>query len=56
MNVASAGGFFRDGVFSATGRWPFFPTITAEHEQASDHAAVWAEIKTSPRAATGDSP
>ena len=44
MNAVRAGGFFREGVFSASDRWSFFPTITAEHEQASDHAAVWAEI------------
>ena len=44
MAAVSDGGFFRAGVFSASDRWPFFPTITAKHEQASDHAAVWAEI------------
>jgi endonuclease/exonuclease/phosphatase family metal-dependent hydrolase len=44
MGAVSAGGFFREGVFSASDRWPFFPTITKKAEQASDHAAVWAQI------------
>lgn len=44
MAKVTAGGIFRMGVFSASHRWPVFDTITAKREQASDHAAIWAEI------------
>jgi hypothetical protein len=33
----------RKGVFSASDRWPMFPNMT-EHTQASDHAAIWADL------------
>jgi hypothetical protein len=32
------------GVFSASDRWPVFDTITKKIDQASDHAAIWANI------------
>jgi len=44
MERVTGGGIFREGVFSASRRWPVFPTITRKAEQASDHAAIWAEI------------
>ncbi|HEX8159169.1 MAG TPA: endonuclease/exonuclease/phosphatase family protein [Solirubrobacteraceae bacterium] len=44
MDKVSRGGIFRKGVFSASDRWPMFDTITEKIEQASDHAAIWAEI------------
>jgi hypothetical protein len=43
MDKVTAGGVFRKGVFSASGRWPMFADVT-EHTQASDHAAIWADI------------
>lgn len=44
MSRVSAGGVLRTGVFSASDRWPMLPTIATKAEQASDHAAIWAEI------------
>ena len=44
MTKVTGGGIFRKGVFSASDRWPVFDTVTAKHEQASDHAAIWAEL------------
>jgi endonuclease/exonuclease/phosphatase family metal-dependent hydrolase len=44
MDRVTDGGIFRRGVFSASDRWPFFDTITAKVHQASDHAAIWADI------------
>ena len=44
MSVVHAGGIFRQGVFSASKRWPFFDTIESKVQQASDHAAIWAEL------------
>ena len=45
LKKLTAGGIFRRGVFSAGKHWPFFDdTITKKVEQASDHAAIWAEI------------
>jgi endonuclease/exonuclease/phosphatase family metal-dependent hydrolase len=44
MDSVTAGGVFRRGVFSASDRWPFFDTITEKVHQASDHAAIWADI------------
>jgi endonuclease/exonuclease/phosphatase family metal-dependent hydrolase len=40
----TAGGIFRCGVFSASDRWTFFDTIKEKVHQASDHAAIWADI------------
>lgn len=40
----TAGGILRRGVFSASDQWPMFDTVTKKSEQASDHAAIWAEI------------
>jgi len=44
MGKVTASGNFRKGVFSASDRWPMFDTITEKNHQASDHAAVWADI------------
>jgi len=44
MDKVTAGGIFRKGVFSASDRWPMFNSVTAKSEQASDHAAIWADI------------
>jgi hypothetical protein len=44
MAKVTGGGIFREGVFSAGHRWPFFPTIKAAGEQASDHAAIFADL------------
>jgi len=44
MSRVRTGGILRTGVFSASDRWPMLPTITTKAEQASDHAAIWAEI------------
>jgi endonuclease/exonuclease/phosphatase family metal-dependent hydrolase len=44
MNLVNAGGIMRKGVFSASNRWPVLPTVTTKAEQASDHAAIFADI------------
>jgi endonuclease/exonuclease/phosphatase family metal-dependent hydrolase len=44
LDKVTDGGVFREGVFSASHRWPFFDTITDKVQQASDHAAIWADI------------
>jgi endonuclease/exonuclease/phosphatase family metal-dependent hydrolase len=44
MAKVTNGGIFRQGVFSASDRWPFFKTITEKVHQASDHAAIWVDI------------
>lgn len=44
MTRVTGGGVDREGVFSASDRWPFFPTITDRFHQASDHAAIFADI------------
>jgi endonuclease/exonuclease/phosphatase family metal-dependent hydrolase len=44
MDRVTAGGVFRRGVFSASDRWPMLPTVTKKADQASDHAAIWADI------------
>lgn len=44
LDNVTGSGIFRRGVFSATNRWPMFETVTSKSEQASDHAAIWADI------------
>ncbi len=44
MDMVTKGGVFRQGVFSASDRWPMFDNITQKIHQASDHAAIWADI------------
>jgi endonuclease/exonuclease/phosphatase family metal-dependent hydrolase len=41
------GGVFRNGVYRGPGThnpWPIYDTLTAKVHEASDHAAVWAEL------------
>ncbi|GAB3874562.1 endonuclease/exonuclease/phosphatase family protein [Terrabacter terrigena] len=40
----TAAGVHRKGVWTASGRWPMYPTLTREQDAASDHAAVWADL------------
>jgi endonuclease/exonuclease/phosphatase family metal-dependent hydrolase len=44
MDLVTKGGIFRQGVFSASHRWPMFDTLTQKIHQASDHAAIWADL------------
>jgi len=44
LDEVTAGGVFRKGVFSASDRWPMFEDMTEKIHQASDHAAIWAEL------------
>jgi endonuclease/exonuclease/phosphatase family metal-dependent hydrolase len=44
MANVTAGGIDREGVFSASDRWPMLATVTRKADQASDHAAIWADI------------
>ena len=40
----TASGIFRKGVWTASGRWEMYPTLTREQDAASDHAAIWADL------------
>ena len=40
----SAAGVHRRGVWTASGRWEMYPTLTREVDAASDHAALWADV------------
>ncbi len=40
----TAGGIFRKGVWTASGRWPMYDTLTREQDAASDHAAIWVDV------------
>lgn len=45
---AVRGGILRTGVWHAPGiknPWPVYNTLTAAVHQASDHAAIWAELQ-----------
>jgi len=44
MDALTEGGVFRKGVHSASHRWPVFDTVERKIDQASDHAAIWAEL------------
>jgi endonuclease/exonuclease/phosphatase family metal-dependent hydrolase len=44
MDRVTEGGIFRQGVFSGSHRWPVFDSISEKIDQASDHAAIWAEL------------
>lgn len=37
-------GVFRKGVWTASGRWPMYDTLTREVDGASDHHALWADL------------
>lgn len=40
----TAAGVHRAGVWTATGRWPMYPSLTRERDAASDHAALWVDL------------
>jgi len=42
----TAGGVFRRGVWGGKNGtlWPIYPEMTAAHQAASDHAAIWADV------------
>ena len=44
FTTVQSGGIFRKGCFSASGRWPMYPTVTRAEQAASDHAAIWADV------------
>ena len=37
-------GVMRLGVWTGSGRWPMYPSLTREQDAASDHAALWADL------------
>jgi endonuclease/exonuclease/phosphatase family metal-dependent hydrolase len=40
----TAAGVHRKGVWTASGAWPMYPTLTRAQDAASDHAAVWVDL------------
>lgn len=40
----AAAGVHRMGVWTASGRWPMYPTLKRAQDAASDHAAVWVDL------------
>ncbi len=42
--TVTAGGVHRAGVWTASDRWPMYPTLKREQDAASDHAALWADL------------
>lgn len=44
FDAITAAGVFRKGVWTASKRWPMYPTLTREQDAASDHAALWADL------------
>jgi endonuclease/exonuclease/phosphatase family metal-dependent hydrolase len=44
FDAITAAGIFRKGVWTASGRWEMYPTLTREQDAASDHAAIWADL------------
>jgi endonuclease/exonuclease/phosphatase family metal-dependent hydrolase len=42
--TVTAAGVHRAGVWTASGKWPMYPTLTREQDAASDHAAIWADL------------
>jgi endonuclease/exonuclease/phosphatase family metal-dependent hydrolase len=40
----TAAGVHRNGVWTASGRWPMYPTLTRRQDAASDHAAIWVDL------------
>ena len=42
--AVTASGIFRKGVWTSSGRWEMYPTLTREQDAASDHAAIWADV------------
>jgi endonuclease/exonuclease/phosphatase family metal-dependent hydrolase len=44
LDSVTAAGVRREGVWTASGRWPMYPTLTRAEDAASDHAALWADV------------
>lgn len=44
FEAVTAGGIHRRGVWTASGRWAMYPTLTRAVDAASDHHAVWADL------------
>jgi len=44
FGAITAAGVHRAGVWTASGRWPMYPTLEREQDAASDHAAVWVDV------------
>lgn len=44
FEAVTAAGVHRRGVWTASGRWEMYPTLTREVDAASDHAALWADV------------
>ena len=40
----TAAGVHRAGVWTASGKWPMYPTLKRKQDAASDHAAIWADL------------
>jgi len=44
FDAITASGVHRMGVWTASGRWPMYPSLTRAQDAASDHAALWADL------------
>ncbi len=44
FGAITSAGVFRQGCFTASGRWPMYPTLKKAEQAASDHAAIWADF------------
>jgi len=44
FETITAAGMHRAGVWTASGKWEMYPTLTREQDAASDHAAIWADF------------
>lgn len=44
LAAVTAAGVHRRGVWTASGRWEVYPTLTRAVDAASDHAALWADV------------
>lgn len=44
FEAVTAGGVHRRGVWTASGRWEMYPTLTRAVDAASDHHAVWVDV------------
>lgn len=45
LERATAGGYYRRGVWTASRRWEMYESLTREEDAASDHAAVWVDLE-----------
>lgn len=44
FETITAAGMHRRGVWTASGRWEMYPTLTRSVDAASDHAALWVDV------------